>query len=76
VNEYSYGKTTKYYDRVINPCKLPVIIRNWYVFMAIDLYYLIFKCNYVYMMNNYHDSRGAKIELKVARFFKKNIIFE
>lgn len=71
-----YHDRTRMFTKVINPLKLPFIFNNWYVYMTIDLYYLIFKCDSIYMLTNWQSSRGAIIEHKVAKYFDKQIYYE
>ena len=49
--------------------------QSWEGFMRVDLKALC-DCDAIYMMNNYKDSRGAKIELQLARDLGMKIIFE
>ena len=64
------------FTKVINPLKLPVLFKNWYSYMTVDLFYLIFKADSILLLTNWETSKGAKIEHKVAIFFKKGIYFE
>lgn len=38
----------------------------WYAYMAYDLY-LLSKCDYIYMINGWETSRGARIERRFAK---------
>ena len=61
--------------KVINPLNIkPFLgIKNWYCYMIADIWHLL-KCDAIYMMNNYEESRGAKIELAIALLTKKKIL--
>lgn len=48
-------------------------IRKWMFYMAADLHYLL-KCDSIAFMQNWKDSRGARIEMIVALLFNKEII--
>ena len=91
-NEYHFKKAEKYlrnqiegfYDRtpkyanVINPLKISPLfgINRWLFYMIPDIWILITKCNSIFMLRNYNTSRGAKIELKIAKLFNKTIYYE
>lgn len=64
------------FTKAINPLKLPVLFKNWYSRMVIDLFYLFFVADSIFMLTNWKESRGAKIEHKVAKFFNKSIYYE
>ena len=61
--------------KVINPLNIkPFLgIKNWYCYMITDIWHLL-KCDSIYMMNNYGESRGAKIELAISLLTKKKIL--
>ena len=48
---------------------------SWYLYMFFDLIALLF-CYKIYMLDGWGNSRGAKIELKVAKFMKMEIEYE
>lgn len=62
--------------KVINPISLCKSTYPWWLCMVICLYNLIFKADYIYMLDNWQDSRGAKIEHAVASKIGKGIIYE
>jgi hypothetical protein len=62
--------------RVINPISLCKSTYPWWLCMVICLYNLLFKADYIYMLDNWQDSRGAKIEHKVARLTGKEVLYE
>ena len=62
--------------KVINPISICKSSYPWWLCMVICLYNLIFKADYIYMLNNWQDSRGARIEHAVARLTRKGIIYE
>lgn len=49
--------------------------QSWKSFMRVDLKALC-DCDVIYMLNNYEESRGAKIELQLARDLGMKIIYE
>lgn len=66
------------YD-VVNPCYLqflglPLVCYSWSTCMMVCLWNLV-KCSTVYFMRGWHESRGCRIEFKVAEMFGKRIIF-
>lgn len=62
--------------KVINPISICKSTYPWWLCMVICLYNLIFKADYIYMLDNWKDSRGARIEHAVARKIGKGIIYE
>ena len=61
---------------IFNPCDITPLfgIKKYWFFMIADLYVLIFKCNSIYLLDNWKDSRGAKIELFIALLLNKKIL--
>lgn len=62
---------------VINPFDIKPLfgIKSYWFFMITDIIALL-KCDTVYFLNNWTDSRGAKIEMRFALMFKKRIIMQ
>jgi hypothetical protein len=61
---------------VVSPIELPHDHdKSWFEYMIEDLKALK-PCDGIYMLNNYHDSPGALIELAFAKRMGKRIIFE
>lgn len=61
---------------VINPFELPHLhARTWKAYMREDLNYLK-TCSVVYMLNNWEDSRGARIEHWFAKRYNKKIVYQ
>ena len=60
--------------KIINPLNIvPFLgIRSWLCFMIADIFQLL-KCDEIYMLKNWRDSRGARVELMVAILSKKKI---
>lgn len=58
----------------VNPCDLPVR-KSWAAFMFHDILELL-TCSTIYMQSNHKESRGAMIELRLAKLLRKTIIFE
>ena len=48
---------------------------SWEDYMKLDLKALI-DCDYIYMLNNWNNSRGAKIELRIAMDLKIETIMQ
>lgn len=61
---------------VINPISICKSSYPWWLCMVICLYNLVFKADYIYMLRNWKDSRGARIEHAVAIKTRKVIIYE
>ena len=61
---------------VINPLEIKPLfgIKKYWFFMAADLYTLIFRCNSIYLLDNWNESKGAKIELFFALLTNKTIL--
>lgn len=57
----------------ISPLDLPHPFENWYTRMILCLFVLTF-CECVYFMDDWRESRGARIEYKWAKIFRKNIL--
>ena len=47
----------------------------WCVYMFFDII-LLLQCSGIYMQSNWRDSRGARIEYKIAKFLNYESIFE
>lgn len=77
--DYVYG--CRIYDlfpdkiEVVNPIDFGLEGKSWLVAMIICLHRLR-KCSYVYMLKDWRQSRGARIEHRYAKFLKKRIIYE
>lgn len=63
------------YRRIYNPMDLCSAHWSWLRCMIVCLYYLITKCDVVYMMDEWESSRGATIEHRVAKRMNKTIIY-
>ena len=59
---------------VHNPVKLCKPSWSWWRCMVVCLWHLM-KCDAVVFMDNWQDSRGARIENRMAKFFDKQIIY-
>ncbi len=67
----------KHYAKIFyNPCEIKPLfgIKKYWCFMAADLYTLIFKCDAIYLLDNWKDSKGAKIELFFALLTRKRVL--
>ncbi len=63
---------------VINPVKIKAHKRHdqsWESFMKIDLFALL-NCDSIYMLNNWRKSKGAKLELHIAKELNKIIYYQ
>jgi len=58
----------------MNPSILPEGF-PWKIYMPI-CYRMIDACDCIYMLKNWEDSRGAKLELEYAKDNNKQIIYE
>lgn len=58
---------------VINPTKLCKKNWSWLRCMVVCLWHLLW-CNCVHQLDNWQDSRGARIEYKWAKFLGKKIL--
>ena len=47
----------------------------WCVYMFFDII-LLLQCRGIYMQSNWRDSRGARIEYRIAKFLNYESIFE
>ena len=59
---------------VCNPVKLCKLYWSWPRCMTVCLWHLM-KCDTVVFMDNWQDSRGARIENRAARFLGKKIVY-
>lgn len=75
----NFRKAEKYWAEkgyeVVNPTRLCNKNWSWFRCMIVCLWNLA-KCKYVYFMPNHIHSRGAKMELKVAKLLNKVIYFK
>ena len=76
----AYLELRDHYDDVVVPCllkffKIPLEWCPWWLCMVVCLWHLL-GCSTVYMLSDWTESRGARIENRVARFFHKTIIYE
>lgn len=75
----NFSKAEMYWSRkgydVVNPTRLCNKEWGWWRCMAVCLKNLL-KCDSVYFMANWKYSRGAKIEYKVAKLFRKVIFLK
>lgn len=64
------------YDKIINPLRIPPFlgIDNWYCHMISDLLVMVLFCRTIALQPNWEESRGARIEKRVADFLKFKVI--
>ena len=62
---------------VVNPLFIKPLygIHNWRCHMVADIWELLW-CQEIFMLNNWHDSKGAKIEHFVAKLTMKTITYQ
>ncbi len=63
-------------EKIINP--LEVEVRGgltWEEYMAKDIYWLI-KCNKIYMLRDWPESKGARLEYLIAKELRIAIIYQ
>ena len=61
---------------VINPMKLGLTFKDsWLKCMLVSICNLL-KCKSIYMINDYQDSKGARIELWIAKVLKYKIYYQ
>ena len=66
------------YSGVINPLAIHPLfgIKRWFFYMVADIWVLITKADTIYMLNHWKQSKGAKIEIFIAKLFNKKIEYE
>lgn len=63
------------YLEIVNPATLGLDGVPWLWCMAVCIFHLL-RCHRVYMLSGWWNSRGARIEHRVAKFFGKLIIYQ
>jgi hypothetical protein len=65
------------YTKAVNPVKIKPLfgIKSWFFYMITDIYELL-KCDAIFMLSNWKNSRGAKIEHWIAKKTRKTIIYQ
>ena len=83
-NRHGSAKLASKYGRFgfmpVNPCDFRIMRHpleecSWSLCMLVCLWHLT-GCSYIYMLNNWRDSRGARIEHRWAKFLHKHIIYQ
>lgn len=61
----------------VNPMKIKPFLglKNWYCYMITDVWALL-KCDAIYMLKGWDQSRGARIEKRIAEWLKMEVLFE
>lgn len=60
----------------VNPCHLPhEHDKSWQSYMKHDIIEML-NCDALYMLNNWHYSKGAKIEWQIATFLGMQIFYQ
>lgn len=62
---------------VINPVEIKPLfgIKSYWFYMIADIWHLI-QCDTIYMLSNYHLSRGANIEKYIAELLKIKVMYQ
>lgn len=60
---------------IVNPSEFDVKGRCYWRIMLYCIRQVI-KCDYVFMLKDWQDSKGARKEHRVAKWFHKNIIYQ
>ena len=63
------------YPEIINPAEFKLDGCSWHVCMLVCIARLL-PCSYVYMLWGWQQSRGARIEHKIAKLLGKRVIYE
>lgn len=58
---------------VVNPTRLCKSHWGWYRCMAVCLWNLLW-CSHIALLDNWQDSRGARVEYKLAKLLNKKIV--
>jgi len=61
-------------NKILNPCELPVQ-ENWHDYMIMDIKEL-FKCSHIFMLQDWKESKGARIEHAIAKETGLTIIYQ
>lgn len=66
-----------YYPKnVINPTQLGLTnADSWLMCMIVCIWHLL-KCNTIFMLSDWKESRGARIEHRIAKFLRYEIIYQ
>ena len=60
----------------VNPMKSGIkYCRPWWMHMIVDII-LLLHCKFVYMQSDLEESKGARIEWRIAKLFGKTILFD
>lgn len=63
-----------YGHEVTNPMRLPhAPDSEWEDYMALDIFYLM-QCDAVFLIPGWRDSKGARLEAKLATYMRKRLI--
>ena len=78
--KFTIAKAAVYFNHfpkmIYNPLEIKPLfgIKKYWCFMAADLWTLIFKSDSIYLLDNWKDSKGAKIELFFALLTRKRVL--
>ena len=61
---------TKWGYETVNPMRLCKPSWSWFRCMIVCLWHLTW-CDKIYLLDNWHESRGSRIEYKYAKFLGK-----
>ena len=59
----------------VNPADFDLDGRSWLICMVVCVARLL-PCSHVYMLRGWQNSRGARIEHRIAQLFNKRIIYQ
>lgn len=73
-----YPYRERKFPKVIIPLTIkPFLgIDNWLCHIISDLWVLFWKCDKIYMLSNWEQSKGAKIEKRFAEWLGYDVYFE
>ena len=73
---FNFAESAKICERdgkkPINPLTFKHPLKFWIGYMVIDIIMLL-TCSEIYLQSNWLESKGARLEYKVAKFFRKKI---
>lgn len=68
LNPHDIGDKVKFLEKI--PSKV-----SWWIYIVLDVIHLLF-CRKIYMLEGWEKSRGANIELRVAKFLRMEVEYE
>lgn len=74
MNFYTAEMQNRHAGLTVNPMRICSKFWSWYRCMFVCLYHLILNCDRIHLQENWKQSRGAKIEVVIAIFFRKEFL--